>query len=635
MRQWILCGALALVAGARGVQAAQPLADAVPVEVFAMLPSIERPKLSPDGRKVAAKVATNGTQLLLVRPLFGDGKPTALAEGNSDINWWDWVNDDWLVVGIGDDQVLYDEDVYITRIVGVSADMKKINRIDPARTGIDADDVIWIARDGSPRVLLSKETGIEEAADWYPSVFDVNVSTGHAKMVVRSQANVWDWSADGVGNVRYGVIWDDSRKRGVVYRGPEGGSFKRVMLGKREEDSIPEPIIFKADGGALAIDDGDGRDAVYEIELPSFKLGSKLFGDARYDVQGVVPNIADNSVSGVQITDKRARYEWFEPDLKEIQSGLDHTLGPGNSRIVSWSRDRKKLLVEVGNPSQAGALYYWDTDDAAMQYLGWYNDVLKDRSLSPVSTVQYKARDGTEIEAVLTLPRGREAKALPLIVMPHGGPGARDDEEYDWWVQFLAEQGYAVIQPNYRGSTGYGKDFHDLGKGEWGLKMQDDLLDAIGFLGKQGVVDPKRVCIVGASYGGYAAMRGAQRDGAYYRCAVSYAGISDLGAMLKYDRNLLGKGVVDYWKKQAPDFAAVSPKFHASDFGAPIMIAHGAIDKRVPVKQSRMLVGELGKAGKPYEYLEQKLGDHFFSRAEDRFEFLKRLKTFLDKHNPA
>jgi len=216
---------------------------------------------------------------------------------------------------------------------------------------------------------------------------------------------------------------------------------------------------------------------------------------------------------------------------------------------------------------------------------------------------------------VLTLPRGRQHKNLPLIVMPHGGPNARDSESYDWWVQFLAEQGYVVIQPNYRGSTGYGTDFYELGKGEWGGKMQDDLVDSIGWLAGQGVVDPKRVCIVGASYGGYAAMRGAQRDTKHYRCAVSYAGISDLNAILKYDRNTMGKGVVEYWRNRATDFDAVSPRFHAAEFGTPI--------------------SELQKAGKRYEYLEQKKADHHFSRAEDRLEFLRALKAFLDQHNPA
>ena len=634
MRSFAAFGALALVAGSHAGIAA-PLPDAVPVEVFADLPAIDHPKLSPDGTKIAGKIDINGKQVLLVQPLFGDGKPSALAEGKIDINWWEWVNDNWLVVGVGDDDVLYDEDVYVTRIAGVSADMKTIKWVDPNRSGVDADNVIWYAEDGSPRVLLSKETGVENETQWYPSVFDVDVSTGKAKLVVPSMDEVWDWEADASGTVRYGVIWHDDKKRGVVYRGPGGGRFERVMFGKREEDSIPEPAIYRADGSALAFDDGDGRDAVYEMSLPSFALGKKLLSDPRYDIETIVTNPAGNDVAGFRVTDKRNHIQWLDPDLKDIQSGLDQTLGAGNGRIISWNRDRKKILVDVGTPAQAGGLYYWNTDGVRMDRVAWNNTTLKSRTLSPVSTVEYKARDGTAIEAVLTMPRGRPTKGLPLIVMPHGGPGARDSEEFDWWAQYLAELGYAVIQPNYRGSTGYGKAFHDLGKGEWGLKMQDDLIDAISWAAAQGIADPKRVCIVGASYGGYAAMRGAQRDGGHYRCAVSYAGISDLGAMLRYDRNLLGRGVVDYWKKQAPDFTAVSPKFHAAEFGAPILIAHGVEDKRVPVKQSRMLVGELQKAGKPFEYLEQKLGDHHFSRSEDRIEFLKAVKAFLDKYNPA
>ena len=634
MRSFAAFGALALVAGSHAGIAA-PLPDAVPVEVFAALPAIDHPKLSPDGTKIAGKIGINGKQVLLVQPLFGDGKPSALAEGKIDINWWEWVNDNWLVVGVGDNDVLYNEDVYVTRIAGVSADMKTIKWVDPNRSGVDADNVIWYAEDGSPRVLLSKETGVQNETQWYPSVFDVDVSTGKAKLVVPSMDEVWDWDADASGTVRYGVIWHDDKKRGVVYRGPGGGKFVRVMFGKREEDSIPEPAIYRADGSALAFDDGDGRDAVYEMSLPSFALGKKLLGDPRYDIETIVTNPAGNDVAGFRVTDKRNHIQWLDPDLKDIQSGLDQTLGVGNGRIISWSRDRKKILVEVGTPAQAGGLYYWNTDGARMDLVAWNNTTLKNRTLSPVSTVEYKARDGTAIEAVLTMPRGRPTKGLPLIVMPHGGPGARDSEEFDWWAQYLAELGYAVIQPNYRGSTGYGKAFHDLGKGEWGLKMQDDLIDAISWAAAQGIADPKRVCIVGASYGGYAAMRGAQRDGGHYRCAVSYAGISDLGAMLRYDRNLLGRGVVDYWKKQAPDFTAVSPKFHAAEFGAPILIAHGVEDKRVPVKQSRMLVGELQKAGKPFEYLEQKLGDHHFSRSEDRIEFLKAVKAFLEKYNPA
>jgi len=634
MRTSVACAVLALSLGAGRIEAA-PLPDAVPVDIFAMLPAVERPSLSPDGTKLAAKIAVGGRQLLVVQSIFGTEKPAAVGDDKIDINWWSWVNDGWLVVGVGDEQRVYDEQVYVTRILGVSANMQQINSIDRGDSGIDADDVIWIARDGSPRVLLSRQTGLTIDSGWYPSVYSVDVSTGKAKRVVDAMDDVWDWDADAAGNVRFGVIWRDGKKRGVVYRASGSDRFERVMLGKREEDAIPTPKIFRANGSAVAFADEDGRDGVYELSLPSFALGKKLFGSDRYDVDGMYVNQRGDDIAGIEVTEKRSRVEWLDPIFKGIQQDLDKTVGPGNAEIISWSRDQSKLLVRISTPSQTGALYYWDTRGARMQRIGWYNATLQSRSLSPVKTIEYKARDGTPIEAILTLPRGREPKKLPLIVMPHGGPGARDSEEYDWWAQFLAEQGYAVIQPNYRGSTGYGNAFKDMGEGQWGLKMQDDLLDAIDWAAKEGIADPKRVCIVGASYGGYAAMRGAQRDGARYRCAVSYAGISDLGAMLRYDRNFLGKWVTDYWKKQVSDSKAVSPKFHAAEFGAPILIAHGAKDKRVPVKQSRMLTEELQKAGKPHEYLEQKQGDHHFSRAEDRLQFLKALKAFLDKHNPS
>ncbi len=634
MRTFLSIATLALAASASSALATT-LPDAIPPEVFASLPTFDEPSLSPDGTKIAAKVAVNGRQSLVVVPLFGGSKAVLSDDGTLDINWWKWVNDNWLVVGIGDDKVVHSREFYVTRIIGLSSDMSHSQIVGANRLGVEADDVIWIAHDGSPHLLLSKETGIDDEMEWYPSVFDVDVSTGHETLVVPSMQNVWDWAADASGTVRYGVMWDDGQRFGIVYRPSAGTRFGLVPLGKRKVADVAEPVAFRADGTALAIDDSDGHDSLYELALPSFTIGRKIFGDARYDLDGVALNEAGTDALGVSYVDKKPRMKWFDPELDDIQSALDKTLGAGNNRIISWSRDRQKLLIEVGDASQAGALYYWDTNGADLQRVAWNNDVLKDRQLSPVRTVEYKARDGTPIEAVLTLPRGRDAHALPLIVMPHGGPGARDDEEYDWWAQYLAERGYAVVQPNYRGSTGYGSAFLDLGKGEWGLKMQDDLIDSIDFLAKQGTIDPKKVCIVGGSYGGYAAMRGAQRDSAHYRCAASFAGISDLNMMLKYDKNTLGKDAVEYWKERAPDFTSVSPRFHADEFGTPILIVHGAADKRVPIKQSRMLADELRKAGKPYEYFEEKLGDHHLSRAEDRLDFLKQLTAFLDKYNPA
>jgi dipeptidyl aminopeptidase/acylaminoacyl peptidase len=224
--------------------------------------------------------------------------------------------------------------------------------------------------------------------------------------------------------------------------------------------------------------------------------------------------------------------------------------------------------------------------------------------------------------------------------MPHGGPFVRDSENWDWQVQFLANRGYAVLQPNYRGSSGYGTAFAAKGKGQWGLAMQDDLNDAVDWAVKEGLADEKRVCIVGGSYGGYAAMRAAQRDGAKYRCAVSYAGVSDLSAMTRYDRRFLNSGGrADWLQQQAPDYAAVSPINYPGQFSTPILLMHGKKDRRVQVGQSREMAEKLKQAGKiagrDFIYVEQPLADHFFSRQADRLDFLQRLDAFLKEHNPA
>lgn len=628
--------ASAAPAGATAAKPAVPVPTGpVPLETFAKLPAIEAPSLSPDGKRLAAKIDREGAQVLVVMPLIGSDKPIAFSPDNADVNWWRWINDEWLAIGVGQNLRGEDDGLYATRVVTISAVTGKVNYVDWGNSGLRADDLLWVARDGSPRFRLAKEGGLF-SDERYPSVVDVDASTGRVKRIVAPQADVWDWVADGSGQIRLGVRYNGT-SRSFLYRASDSSGWQNVRPKSSDpKDALPMPMVFRADGSAVAIDDPDGRDQVYELALPSFTLGRKLFGVEGYDVDRLMVNAADDDVAGYGYVDRMRRRDYVDPALKDLQHGLDTTLGEGRGRIVSFNRDRSVMLVEVGGADQAGALYYWNTAGEQMQLLGYNSKELRGRKLSPVSTIRYTARDGTAMQAVLTLPRNRPATNLPLILMPHGGPAARDEEAWDWWVQFLAEQGYAVLQPNYRGSTGFGTAFFKLGEGEWGRKMQDDLIDAVDWAAKQGIADPKRVCIVGASYGGYAAMQAAHRDAGHYRCAVSFAGISDLAAMRRYDRDfLLGDGAKRFWAKQAPDFAAVSPRFFAANYAMPILVAHGTQDKRVPVKQSRMLVAELRKAGKPVDYLEQAGGDHHFTRSKDRLQFLQALKRFLDQHNPA
>jgi dipeptidyl aminopeptidase/acylaminoacyl peptidase len=432
---------------------------------------------------------------------------------------------------------------------------------------------------------------------------------------------------------------DQSRTSRLLYRPGGKGSFTEIDRAEAKKDeALTFPALFlAAPDQALTFDDSDGFEAVYELDVKTLKRGKRIFGVIGYDVGSLITSPSGDAMIGVRVSENSDKTYWLDPEMATVQKNLDQAVGAGNAKIVSWDRQMIQLLVKVGGPSQAGGYYTYNAKiGGVLSRLAFINPNLANRKFSPVTAITYKARDGLDIPAILTLPKDRPAKNLPLIVLPHGGPGARDVESWDWWVQFLAWRGYAVIQPNYRGSTGLGKAFRDKGEGEWGLKMQDDLNDAITHLAKQGIADPKRVCMADASYGGYAALRAAQRDGALYRCAISYAGVANVAAMSRYDqRTISGNSARAYWKESAPHSAEVSPVRNAKDFSAPVLIMHGKNDLRVPVSQSREMADKLKSAGKTYRYVEQPLGDHYFSRAEDRLQFLNEMDAFLAKYNPS
>lgn len=407
------------------------------------------------------------------------------------------------------------------------------------------------------------------------------------------------------------------------------------MRGRAIRSRLPA-LILPQSGKAIAIDDTDGYDAVYDFDLDTMKVGAKMFGAPNYDVDAAITDPAGTGLLGYTYTDTRSRTKWTDLKLAEAQDAMDKAIPDRWPDIVSWSRDLSVLLVHVGAADSPGGYYIFRPDEGRMQLFATLNTDLGLKRYASVKTITYTARDGIDMSGVLTLPRDREAKNLPLILMPHGGPFARDDEEWDWWVQFMASRGYAVLQPNYRGSSGFGTAFGKLGEGQWGLKMQDDLTDAVAWAAKQGIADPARVCIVGASYGGYAAFRAAQRDKGVYRCAVSYAGVSDMPAMLRYNSSFLNSGRSSDWlRRQAPDLKAISPIYFAADFSIPILIMHGKADQTVPVKQSREMVERLKATKAIYRYVEQPLGDHHFTREADRLQFLQELEAFLAKYNPA
>jgi dipeptidyl aminopeptidase/acylaminoacyl peptidase len=640
-REFLTMTALAAALPAAGLKAQATAAAAAPraVEDFAALPFMEGPRLSPDGTKLASRIAVRGEQLFAISAVFGQAPPALVRTGGSDINWWRWVNEDWLVLGIGAVDQYEGTDFYVRRAIGVSSDGKKIVPLLFREAAQGADDLLWIATDGTPRIRLALQRSVYLSDEgFWPQVVEIDVSTGKSKLVVDSHVGVTDWYADGSGAVRMGIGYgNDGRSARLLYREGESAGFRVAdRADYRKEETLVVPALFLPEGGALATDNRDGYNALYKLDLTTFATGEKVFGIDGYDIDGIIVDAEGSRVLGVSTTETAPAVHWLDPDLAHAQDAMDKAVGGRRALIVSMDRKRQRFLVHLASGDRPGAYYFMDLADGRLLRIANVNERIAGAKVNPVRTIRYKARDGLEIAAVLTVPAGIEAKALPVVVMPHGGPFARDSEEWDWWAQFLASRGYAVVQPNFRGSSGYGAAFARQGRGQWGLAMQDDLNDALAELVRLGIADPKRAAMVGGSYGGYAALRAAQRDGALYRCAVSFAGVSDLAALLRFDSQFLySGGGRDWMKKQAPDLRAVSPINFPGQFTIPVLLVHGKKDQRVPVGQSREMAEKLGKAGKKVRYIEQPLGDHHLSRQEDRVAFLQALEAFLKEHNPA
>lgn len=640
---WGALAAAAAAVGLGGAQAQPQASVAKPVAldaaVFAELPMLTNPQLAPDGKRFAAQLAVRGQQYLAVVAIDG-GATQLIATGDTDLHWWRWVNDAWLVIGVGKTISFRGDELYITRAIGVRADGGKVVALNTHETAQLGGQLVWTAHDGTPRILLAAQTSIYTGErGFWPQVDEVDVSTGKHRMVLGGREGVMDWYADGAGVVRMGIgSTDDGRQRRLLYRADGHSDFRVVDRAKGIHDDLLVPSLFLPESGkALVVqDDAKGFSALWEFDLATMQTGKQIFAAPGYDIAGPMVDPVRSTLLGVQVTEHRTTTYWSDPSMAALKKKLAGMVQGARVEITSFSADHSVVIAKVGDASAPGAYFVYRATDQLFQPLAMNNQTLKLRRLHPVKTIRYKARDGLEIEAVLTLPSGSAGKNLPLILMPHGGPSARDDEDWDWWAQFVADRGYAVIQPNYRGSTGYGTSFLRKGEGQWGLAMQDDLNDAVTALAEQGIADPKRVCVVGGSYGGYAALRAAQRDGKLFRCAVSFAGVADLGRMVGYDSQFLfGASSKDWLKAQAPDFKAVSPLYHPGEFSTPVLLVHGRKDRRVPFQQSKSMADRLQAEGKTVTFIEQPEGDHFFTRQEDRLSFLKALEAFLAKYNPA
>lgn len=613
----------------------------LPASAYAQLPFVEGARLSPDGLWIAGQFAVNGSQRIVVISPFDTSKlsQAGLPE-DVEVSSMQWVGNDDLLIRIRAIRPLDGGDkAYISRVVSLNRKTDKYTKLLWDLGGQNAADVLWVPTDGSTKILLAGQNSIYMGEDFWPAVYSVDVTNGRHTTEANPRAEVLDWIADTSGVVRGAISNDRARgTRTLLYRAKKGNAFDRKD--RRAYEDLEVPLLVRADANRMVVlrPGTDGRDALVEIDGDSGAVLQTLYqAEAGVDIEGVRYDDSGNEVLGVYLGGDAAEpLHWLDPNLDELQKAFEKSLNGRRARIVSLSANRQRMLVRVDKPDEAGRLYYFDVADGNLHLFANLNSATNGTRAGKMDKVRYTARDGLEIEAIMTTPPGREAKNLPVVILPHGGPWAQDTMDWDYWAQFIASRGYLVIQPNFRGSTGYGEAFLKKGEGQLGLAMQDDVNDALAWAAKQGMADPKRACVVGASYGGYVAMWGAARDPDLWRCSISIAGVANLRREVNDFGDLLfGKRYREQWQKMTPDFPAVSPINHIDAIKVPMLLIHGKKDLTVDHGQSQSMFGKMKAAGKNVEFVSLPKADHYFTREPDRLALLSSIEAFLARHNPA
>jgi dipeptidyl aminopeptidase/acylaminoacyl peptidase len=450
-----------------------------------------------------------------------------------------------------------------------------------------------------------------------------------------------EFLADNAGVIRLRVSYGGDR---INYEHrPDRVSEFRTYASSPIENPQFDPLFFNADNETLYLITHDQTDtgALRTFNTRTHEFGPVLFHDPAGEIDRVILSRDRRTLYGVTYNTDKPHYHWFDSGRARLQGLLDNAL-PGTFNVIVSSSDNERIAVVLAwSDRQPGVYYILNLDNPArgrpalMQFPIRVNTHLEPEQMQPMQPISYPARDGLVIHGYLTLPAGAAGKRVPLIINPHGGPfGLRDEWGFDPEVQFLASRGYAVLQPNYRGSGGYGQKFEEAGYREWGGKMQDDLSDGVKWAIAQGIADPDRVCIYGASYGGYAALAGVTFTPELYRCAINYVGVSDLRVIASVAR-YFERGSLLFNKTRIGEGAMLdehSPVNYVQNIRVPTLHAYGLNDVRVIDEHWQRLESALKKYQKPYEFITESKEGHGFGHVDSRVRFYSQMEKFLAKY---
>ena len=635
------CTAAAVLLGTVLLGRSSLAAETLSVDAFGRLPSLEDVAISPDGTKIAFVRTRGDNRNLVVAPLT---KPEILGGvhvGDTKLRGVEWIDDDNLLATVSSTSSPPmgfrgpTRERYQLAIFNISK--LKINALDFAIPGRRTFNVVIGAtsvREISGHSMLYVP-GYCVSDRTVPCLFSFTVPERRVHVLEQAAQQDTGWLIDESGHIAAQSIYYDDKKLWEI-RTHKDNHWTLAASGTAAIDR-PHVIGFSADGAALIVQFLENGDPVWKpFNLKDNSWGPPLGKGAAF--VGVIEERKSGRIIGGIHEFGSSEYVFFDNELQAHWNAVLRAFPDECVRLMSRSDDFSKIVVRVFGEKHGFvyALYDWYAHRATV--LGEVYEGVT--APAEVRAISYLASDGLTIPGFLTLPGATPEKDLPLIVLPHGGPAAADTLDFNWWAQALAAQGYAVLQPNFRGSI-LNTSFMEAGFGEWGRKMQTDLSDGVRYLARQGIVDPKRVCIVGGSYGGYAALAGVTVESGVYRCAVSVAGISDLRRFRKWtvDNHLSWSqrnwdrfmGTAD---QKDPDLLAVSPIEHVSAVNVPVLLIHGRDDTVVPYEQSDLMLGALKRAGKSVEMVTLKHEDHWLSHGETRLQMLQASVAFLKAHNP-
>jgi dipeptidyl aminopeptidase/acylaminoacyl peptidase len=473
------------------------------------------------------------------------------------------------------------------------------------------------------------------------ALYERDLNSGLIRQVEAGNSDTNDWLLDDNGVPRVRVDYNERSGRWTLHVKLHGG-WTRALVQIAPLDP-PELRGLGRDGQSVLVSMGEKDDRV----VKSVSLADGAVADSDLSPSEVFIHDPKTGALIGRVTpgDERPDYHFFATQDQALWTSVAKGFGAQSLALESWSDDRMQVVVKAQGPKYGDGYFLVDQKAHTAKWLADEYEGVAPEDIAPVKFIHYPAADGTSIPAYLTLPLGRPAKGLPLVVLVHGGPQSRDEPGFDWISQAFASRGYAVLQPEFRGSSGFGDAFVEAGYGQWGKKMQTDVSDGVRDLVRSGVVDPARVCIAGWSYGGYAALAGAVFDPSAYRCALDMAGPSDLRLMLdeaqEHWNGSSDNEEVRYWarfmgvkKPNDRNLDDISPARHADKAAVPILIVHGVDDTVVRYTQSQRMAEALKRAGKPYEFVTLKGEDHWGSRNETRLQLLQAWIRFLETHNP-